>query len=332
MNSRWSSLKNILRNPIILSGVFFVLGILVSVVFYRLFLDSNNNKLQNKVSPGQYNFISPLLSPQEEYEGINDRNALELRKLIMADLDTRFKTKQISKASVYFRDLSNGPWFGVNELQPFLPGSLLKVPLAMSVLNFAEENNQDDVLNIKIKYTHVLSNDPDKANSFKEGQMYTVRELLEHMILDSDNAATLVLNDFLKSDQVFETYKELGIDIPSHEDYTISAKNYASFFRILYNSSYISRPHSQYLLTLLQKSKFKQGIASSVPREILIANKYGVRQIKDEEQLHDCGIIYYPSRPYLLCIMTRGKDPAKLLQAIQEISKITYTKVSTQSK
>ncbi len=31
-----------------------------------------------------------------------------------------------SHISVYFRDLNNGPWFGINEKEEFSPASLLK--------------------------------------------------------------------------------------------------------------------------------------------------------------------------------------------------------------
>jgi hypothetical protein len=46
-------------------------------------------------------------------------------------------------------------------------------------------------------------------------------------------------------------------------------------------------------------------------------------------QLHDCGIIYYPGNPYLLCVMTRGTDWSALEKTIQTISAMTYKEVDS---
>jgi hypothetical protein len=44
-----------------------------------------------------------------------------------------------------------------------------------------------------------------------------------------------------------------------------------------------------------------------------------------ERQLHDCGIVYAPGKPYLICIMTRGSDFKRLSPVIAQISKQVYT-------
>jgi len=52
----------------------------------------------------------------------------------------------------------------------------------------------------------------------------------------------------------------------------------------------------------------------------------GEQQI-EQIQIHDCGIVYYPKNPYILCIMTRGTDFAVQERAIQDLSKFIYNKV-----
>ena len=47
-----------------------------------------------------------------------------------------------------------------------------------------------------------------------------------------------------------------------------------------------------------------------------------------ERQLHDCGIIYHPLKPYLLCVMTRGEKIADLENAIRDISKWIFERVN----
>jgi 2',3'-cyclic-nucleotide 2'-phosphodiesterase (5'-nucleotidase family) len=41
-------------------------------------------------------------------------------------------------------------------------------------------------------------------------------------------------------------------------------------------------------------------------------------------QLHDCGIVYAPERPYVLCIMAQGKTTGAILELMRTISAKTY--------
>jgi hypothetical protein len=44
------------------------------------------------------------------------------------------------------------------------------------------------------------------------------------------------------------------------------------------------------------------------------------------EEFHDCGIVY-SGTPYLLCVMTKGKNYNDLQEAIRKISALTYEEV-----
>ena len=114
----------------------------------------------------------------------------------------------------------------------------------------------------------------------------------------------------------------------------LSAENYASFFRVLFNASYLSRSLSEKALSLLAQSDFKDGLVAGVPPGIKVAHKFGFRitGINGEiKQLHDCGIIYYPRHPYLLCIMTSGKSYEYLDDAIKELSRVVYQEIGRQN-
>jgi hypothetical protein len=60
-----------------------------------------------------------------------------------------------------------------------------------------------------------------------------------------------------------------------------------------------------------------------------VAHKFGIRDIagEQEKQFHDCGIVYYPKRPYLLCVMTRGNDIQQAIAFIREVSRRVYDQV-----
>jgi hypothetical protein len=73
------------------------------------------------------------------------------------------------------------------------------------------------------------------------------------------------------------------------------------------------------------------GLRAGVPPAVAVAHKFGEWQLEEDvparEQLHDCGIVYEPHRPYLLCIMTRGREFATLPGVIAELSRATYEEV-----
>ncbi len=90
---------------------------------------------------------------------------------------------------------------------------------------------------------------------------------------------------------------------------------------------------SEKALEFLSDVEFTKGLVAGVPKNIAVSHKFGERSIIDSEdikQLHDCGIIYYPDRPYLLCVMTRGKNLDVLTDNVRVISYLVYDEIESQ--
>jgi len=109
----------------------------------------------------------------------------------------------------------------------------------------------------------------------------------------------------------------------------MSVKDYSSFFRILYNASYLSKEMSSKALKLLTQVNFNKGLVAGLPKGVKIAHKFGERgyALNDIKQLHDCGIVYHPRKTYLICVMTKGNKIEDLEYIIQKISKFIYQTV-----
>lgn len=92
----------------------------------------------------------------------------------------------------------------------------------------------------------------------------------------SDNTATNTLLEHLPDDIQKRTLKELGIPLPDGNslEYLVTVKEYASFFRVLYNASYLSREKSELALNMLSKSSFHNGITNQLPETISVAHKF----------------------------------------------------------
>lgn len=50
------------------------------------------------------------------------------------------------------------------------------------------------------------------------------------------------------------------------------------------------------------------------------------------EQFHDCGIVYYPENPYILCVMTQGFSLSEANAVIANLSRVTYEYVDGLSR
>lgn len=278
---------------------------------------------------GKFKFISPLLEC-DSYAPSDLQKDKQLQRSLDEFSHQVIHAGKVTSLSIYYRDLKNGPWIGVNEREVFSPASLLKVPVLIAALKHSESNPK--FLDKKLLFSELSIGDT-KPNINDEtiilGKSYTVRELLERMIVYSDNyAKNLILNEILPEGSVGTLWSDLLIEEPTLNtpENFLTVKDYSAFFRILYNSTYLTRANSEFALEILSRSHFTGGIRAGVDTGILVASKFGERGMLDSDikQLHDCGIVYRDKTPYLLCVMTQGHDWAEQEKVIREISSIIY--------
>jgi len=283
---------------------------------------------------GQYQFINPLLECDlgDDYISTELKNFKENIEEVIKKLVEEGKAKVIA---VYFRDLNNGPVFEINREEFFIPGSILKIPILMGYLKAAEMD--PSILDAKIKFEGLEIRGTQFFKPQEElvpGKYYTIRDLLRRMIIYSDNYSAWLLVKHDSSGFREKVYQDLGLPIPEKTQgtYTLNIKSDAAFFRVLFNASYLSKEMSNSALELLSNSGFTDGIVRGVPPGIPVAHKFGESFDGQRKQLHDCGIVYYPSYPYLLCVMTKGDDFNDLSFAISEVSRATYENVDKQMR
>jgi len=292
----------------------------------------------HKVCTSGYKYINPSLwCPGSNVNSKQEYNLLSEK--ISGYLTQEETSGNLKRGSVYFRDLEDGPTFGINSQEEFVPASLLKVPLMITYLRLAE--NMPSLLGTKLKFE--LQAIPNQQQFFKpshgieQGGVYSIQELLFDMIAYSDNYSYYLLTEYLSSinpsaNELLKTYQELGIIEPNNDtDQTISTKDYAAIFRTLYNTSYLSKQSSEMALSMLDAADFDKGLVAGVNKDETVAHKFGERSDPpgNLKQLHDCGIIYNSKNPYLLCIMTEGNDFNKLLGIIDNVSKMVNDEVNS---
>lgn len=299
---------------------------IIALIFVGLSFSSCAPKLAK--APVAYPLLNPLLSEDPELK-LTEIHPFSYK--ISALINEHRAKGEITEAAVYFRDLENGPLRGVNFDAKFTPASLLKVPLIIAALRYAEKNPEflKQVVRFDIPYRGQAYL---AIRALFPGQDYTIEEVLRALVIHSDNDAFALLRMHVPQTEQDEVYRDFGLIIPDVRDIedSMSVREYATFFRVLYNASYLGREMSQKAMRLFADSAFKDGLVAGVPAGVTVAHKYGERFFSESgvKQLHDCGIVYHPAKHYGLCVMTRGKDFAELSRAIRDISALVYAEVS----
>lgn len=325
------SLRRDVKLSLYLAVILSVLLFLLGLSFSFLLVNSPSHRDINEVrSTAGYKFINPLLECDSADTGSED-NILDLRKALTESVRNAKDNKLANHISVYYRDLNNGPWIGINEQELFSPASLLKVPVMILYYKVAEAD--PSILNRVVVNTikqDLVNQNITSTKAIEYNKSYTIEELISYAIRYSDNTAAMILNGGFDNQSLVTLYNHMGVDVNAESSLdmgnVISVKEYASFFRILFNASYLNRDMSEKALKLLSESDFKDGIVAKLPADIVVAHKFGERENPKtgEFQLHDCGIVYTPNHPYLICIMTRGDKSQNLSKAIQDISFAAY--------
>ncbi len=317
------------------------IGFAVAAGFAIGFFVSNKTESQKANfttdCPEKYKYINDLLDCEVK-QAIKKTEYAQLTYELEEYIAKEKSANRLSHVSVYFRDLVGGPTFGIDSEENFVPASLLKVPMMITYFSQAEKDPEllmKETFYVKVNNEVIQSISSDDV--IKIETPYTVNELIRRMIVNSDNLAYGLLDKYLnrlypEQNLYLSTLKELGLVNPRNPtESTFTVKSYSSLFRHLYNSSYLSSEMSEKALELLTQTKFDKALAAGVPNGVVVAHKFGDREglNEKEKQFHDCGIVYYPDNPYLLCVMTRGAEDDNLVNIIKTISQKVYKEVDS---
>ena len=318
---------------------FFIAGLFLGGLGLYLWLNIQSPQLQKiHLSGSSYQYINPLLAVDiREGRHFFQNKSLELK--LQGFINAQKENHSITDTAVYFRDLETGTWTGINEGLNFSPGNLLKLPIMITYLKLAETD--PSILGKSLKFyggglsTHNLFQPTDLL---KVGSSYTVDELLRRMIVNSDDNAAALLFDNVDKASLNEVFSDLGViykEDAEKPDF-IGLKAYTIFFRVLYNATYLNRDFSEKALELLVDADNSIGVGAGLPKDIPVANRLGGRTFtvgsKQLFEMHDCGVIYYPSHPYLLCSAVQGDNLDNLKSFLKELGGIINGEVNYEYK
>ena len=266
-----------------------------------------------------------------------------LNPLVIADIDRHYiinfkplkfqlvalQKKQPQKTFIYFAYLNNSSWIGLNEKDFFTAASTVKVPLAMAIYKMEEQGK----LKFDDSYSLIeLDLDSDFGQLYKVGadNEFTLEELVAIMLTHSDNTALRALFHVMElhgvKDPLADVYAAMGWD---YNDFgtkvtyiDINMKTLSNMFMSLYNAVYLSTTDSQKILRYLSQSDFNDQIVSGVPKDMLISHKIGVNE--KDKTYSDCGIVYAPARPYIICVGSVGAPKKDADSFMKSVSRTVY--------
>ncbi|MCF6132036.1 serine hydrolase [Flavobacterium wongokense] len=326
---------NILKNKKFSLTHILIFSLFAAIITYFItnFFDSKQSTQQLASTSGTcrvdvkrlngLKYIKPIMFEDDECEADN----LADLKLKISQIIDRYKANNDAvTASFYLRKCDNSEWTSLNDNEKFRPASLLKIPVLMTILKMNEDN--PGFLNKKLKFEKsfdVSKNVAFRSKGIELGKSYTVKELLTYMIKFSDNNATLLLENNMRIDVFQKIFEDFGLPAFNPKDkYFISAKEYSFFMSAIYNAAYLTIKDSEFAAELLTESDFKDGIVKGLPSNIPVAHKFGEAGNMIDKELHESGIVYLDHGPYLLTIMTKGRDNQKLSNLIADISQAVY--------
>ena len=242
--------------------------------------------------------------------------------------------KYPGRVSIYLKDLKSGRIWMHHPDDLFPAASLIKVPVMIA----AFYKIRDGQLALDERMTISRHNRVGGSGSLKwrpDGTKLTVRELLVHMINESDNTATKMVLDRLGIGYVQQQFPRMGLLYTGiyeegmsikggrvmHENYT-TAREMTSLMDKIYMGQAVDKVSSEVMLEILKKPKaVASRLAKGMPVGWEIAHKTGLLR----QACHDSAIFLTPHGDYAITVLTgqnRAYSTAK--DFITKVAHVTF--------
>jgi beta-lactamase class A len=231
------------------------------------------------------------------------------------------------------KDLHSGEIVQSNEGGVFPSASLIKLPIMVAAFQAVQEGK----VSLSMPITLRLQDKRGGSGIIKlatPGTIFTLRELLEYMIIHSDNTAAELVIQQLGFDYLQNTFDHLGLqDTEIHpdgfrltarhiaDDNRTSPRDMAFLLEKIYHRQMVSADASDQMLDILKHQKLRDRLPRFLPTGWEIAHKTGLLR----RACHDVGIVFSPGGDYLICVLTSHDTTYKIAKRfIASLGRITF--------
>lgn len=224
--------------------------------------------------------------------------------------------------SILVVDLSGDTIVDIRSSRVFEAASVNKVPI-LAVLMYEV---QRDILDLSSTYTleedHVQAYGTGSIQADPIGTIYTIEELAERMIRESDNTAAHVLNQYIIGASTTQARIEDWELTRTHiANNTTTNQDMFVLFESIYTGNIANRTHTDQMLTMLTDSAFEDRLPRLLPEYTVVYHKIGT----EAGIVHDVGIVETDTTSYYIGILTRDDDPQERIKSdIARVSRMVY--------
>ena len=231
--------------------------------------------------------------------------------------------------SLYYLPLEGGCAMHHNENEPLLAASVIKIPIMVEAFRRFEEGT------LSPEAVHVLKEEEKMPscgalNRMHAGLEVSMMDLVELMIVLSDNTATNILIDILGIENVNATMRAEGLvkstlrrklfDAAGHAagiENHVTAREMGMLLEKMYRGTLISEAASARMIEILKNQKLNGKMPFYLkPRGIISAHKTG----EDTGITHDVGIVF-ARNPFVMCMLSNETEVPVFERLIQEIAR-----------
>lgn len=243
--------------------------------------------------------------------------AEDIRKNVLE----KFLKEEKGSYSIYYKDLSTGQEFGINENKVLTAGSLNKLLIISYLYNLASDNkiNLEDKITIQKKDIQDYGTGSLRYDG--EGKPYTLKTLTQLALEQSDNTAAYVLSIRLGEDKIQEYGKKLGLTSTNMSNNKTSAYDMGKILELIYSKKITSDSLTAELLDFMRDTDFEDRLVRDIPSSVAIYHKAA----DSTNMVHDVGIINDEKSPFILAVLTSDiKDEEEAKKTIGKIAKFIY--------
>ena len=244
----------------------------------------------------------------------------------------KLSVRHNGRVAIYLKDLRGGREWTYHPDDLFPSASLIKLPVMACVFNRMKEGGKTLDTPVTLRGRERVGGS-GRLKWAPDGTRYTVREVLERMITESDNTAMRMLLDEVGFDYFARgftahlglTYTQIHPEGLSLENRRIPNENYntaremGGLLERMYRGQLVDRFSSEMMLEYMKGLKTRKRLARALPVGWQLAHKTGLLR----GACHDVGIVMTPQGEYVLAVLT-GQN-ANYTDAKEFIEKLAAT-------
>lgn len=245
-------------------------------------------------------------------------------------------TQKEVQYAIYVKPLDQKGQAVVLNSHKMASASLIKVPIMIEAFN---QKNQGKLnFNERVTIRHSEAVEGGSVYNLPDGTVLTIGQLVELMIVQSDNTACNILIDKLKMENINAMIKKQGCSSDTilqrkmmdfeavkqgRQNYT-TVVDMANILEKLYKGKCLDPKSDKVMLEIMSRQEDNLIITAQLPHHIKVAHKTG----ELDGMNYDCGIVYGQSHNYILCMMAENvKDEPQVFYDMSGMSLAIYDQI-----